>query len=535
MVAEKNYIAEVAPAAPANGDFPGAGPEYRAIIAKEGPPTIPYASLYEMFQDSVKKFPDNNCLGHREGAGYTWLTYRQTEEQIAAIGSAMVKVGLAPHARVGVYGANSPEWMIAMQACNRQNMYCVPLYDSLGEHAIEYIIKHSESTIAFSSSDKLGMLAKALPLVAGLIKTVVYWGKGEPQGVEAAKAAGVTVYSYDEFLALGRANLAPASPPKPEDLCTIMYTSGTTGDPKGVELTHNNVLATIASMKAFVDAHDVHLSPEDVFLSFLPLAHIFDRTAEELFLHLGASIGYWRGDIKGLMEDIGALRPTLFCGVPRVFDRIYSGVMQKVAEGPFLKKTLFNWGYSRKLHMLAKGYAHDKATPIFDKIVFSKIKERLGGRVRLVVSGGAPLARHVEDFLKVTMCCRVVQGYGLTETCAASFIAVPDVPAQAGTVGPPQPVLSFRLEAVPSMNYDPLANPPRGEVVVRGPSVFAGYYKAQDKTDEVLDKDGWFHTGDIGELTPGGALRIVDRLKNIFKLSQGSKFKRTNMERLKHY
>ncbi|KAL4444633.1 hypothetical protein ABPG77_002450 [Micractinium sp. CCAP 211/92] len=255
----------------------------------------------------------------------------------------------------------------------------------------------------------------------------------------------------------------------------------------------------------------------------LPAAHppLYRRTAEELYLHLGASIGYWRGDIKGLMEDIGALRPTLFCGVPRVFDRIYAGVMQKVSEGSFLKKALFNWGYQRKLHFLNKGLPYDKAAPVFDKIVFSKIKEKLGGRVKLVVSGGAPLARHVEDFLKVTMCCRVVQGYGLTETCAASFIAVPDQPAHAGTVGPPQPVLEFKLEAVPSMNYDPMADPPRGEVVVRGPAVFAGYYKAQDKTDEVLEKDGWFHTGDIGEITPTGALRIIDRMKNIFKLSQG--------------
>ena len=131
------------------------------------------------------------------------------------------------------------------------------------------------------------------------------------------------------------------------------------------------------------------------------------------------------------------------------------------------------------------------------------------------------MARHVEDFLKVAMCCRVVQGYGLTETCAASFIAVPDVPDHAGTVGPPQPVLSFRLEAVPEMNYDPLGNPPRGEVCVKGPSVFSGYYKAEDKTVEVLEEDGWFHTGDIGELTASGALRIIDRKKNIFKLSQG--------------
>ncbi|PSC74925.1 long chain acyl-synthetase 4-like [Micractinium conductrix] len=519
------YIAEVSPALPARDGKPACGPEYRAVIAKDGPPPINYASLYEMFMASVEKFPDNKCLGRREGDGYSWLTYKATAELAAAVGSALTKVGLAPHGRVGVYGANSPEWMVAMQACNRQNLYCVPLYDSLGEHAIEFIIKHAEATCVFTQSDKFGTLAKSLPHVDNLIKTVVYWGPADAAATEAAKAAGADVYSWDEFLQLGRTNAVEAVPPKAEDLCTIMYTSGTTGDPKGVMLTHENVMAAIITLHTFVMEYECDLGPDDAFLSFLPLAHIFDRAAEELFLHLGASIGYWRGDIKGLMEDIGALRPTMFCGVPRVFDRIYGGVMAKVAEGSFVKKTLFNWGYQRKLHSLAKGYSYDKAAPLFDKIVFGKIKEKLGGRVKLVVSGGAPLARHVEDFLKVTMCCRVVQGYGLTETCAASFIAVPDVWDQAGTVGPPQPVLSFRLEAVPEMNYDPMASPPRGEVVVSGPSVFTGYYKQQDKTDEVLETDSngqqWFHTGDIGEITPGGALRIIDRLKNIFKLSQG--------------
>jgi long-chain acyl-CoA synthetase len=233
------------------------------------------------------------------------------------------------------------------------------------------------------------------------------------------------------------------------------------------------------------------------------------------------SIGYWRGDVRGLVDDLAALRPTLFVGVPRIFDRIYAGVMAKVDQSAFLIRTLFHWGYNRKLHALNAGHAYDRAAPFFDRLVFSKIKEQLGGRVRLIVSGGAPLARHTEDFLRVTMCCRVVQGYGLTETCAASFIAVPDVPEHVGTVGPPQPVLSFRLEAVPEMNYDPNATPPRGEVCVKGPAVFAGYYKAEDKTAEVLEEDGWFHTGDIGELTPSGALRIIDRKKNIFKLSQG--------------
>ena len=270
---------------------------------------------------------------------------------------------------------------------------------------------------------------------------------------------------------------------------------------------NNNFISISALSHTLTSPHSYHSS--------------LRRSAEELMLHLGASIGYWRGDIKGLVDDIGALRPTMFCGVPRVFERIYAGVMAKVDAGSGLKKALFHWGYKRKLHALEAGYSYDKAAPFFDKLVFSKVKERLGGRVRLLVSGGAPLARHVEDFLKVTMCCRVVQGYGLTETCAASFIAVPDVPDHAGTVGPPQPCISFRLEAVPEMNYDPLAVPPRGEVCIKGPAVFTGYYKAEDKTTEVLESDGWFHTGDIAEVTATGALKIIDRKKNIFKLSQG--------------
>eukprot|EP00887_Chlorella_sp_A99_P003085 scaffold9.g3085.t1 len=556
MADAHSYIVEIEPARPATADKPAAGPVYRAAIAKDGPPTIPGVSnLYEMFQASVEQFGDRPCLGKRTGDGpYTWLTYKETAEHAAAIGSALVAVGVGPHARAGVYGANSPEWMIAMQACNRQTVYCVPLYDSLGENAIKYIINHSEASIVFTQTEKFATLAKALPVVKDLVKTVVYWGPGDAAAAQAAKDLGIAVYSFDEFLELGRSKPAPAVPPEPSDFCTIMYTSGTTGDPKGVEISHTAVLSVVVSKRGveishwalleavvslafFLKAHGIEMGPGDSLLGFLPLAHIFDRAAEELYLHVGASIGYWRGDIKGLMDDIAALRPTLFCGVPRVFDRIYAGVMSKVASGSFLKRSLFNWGYKRKLFYL-------------QQIVFSKIKEKLGGRVRLIVSGGAPLARHVEDFLKVCMCCRVVQGYGLTESCASSFIAVPDVPvgtafflppfaslsrnlsvrhspalaqraSQSGTVGPPQPVLSFRLEAVPEMNYDPLASPPRGEVVVKGPAVFSGYYKNEKGTAEVLEADGWFHTGDIAELTPEGAVKIIDRKKNIFKLSQG--------------
>jgi long-chain acyl-CoA synthetase len=496
----------------------------RAAIAKDGPPSLEDAgsSLYDMFQLSVKKYGDNKCLGARTGKNgeYEWMTYSEVNEKVSLIGSAMAAVGLEAHGRVGVYGPNSPEWMMAMQACNRMNLYCIPLYDTLGENAIEYIVKHSEASVLFAHGDKLDMLCKALPDLE--VHTVIYWGKGKDELIDEVKKIGPAVYSFDEFLAHGKANPCDARPPSPEDLCTIMYTSGTTGDPKGVELTHAAVMATVASLSLFLKTYGGEFDlQEEVFISYLPLAHIFDRATEELVIYQGGAIGYWRGDIKGLVDDIGALKPTLFAGVPRVFDRIYAGVLEKIEAGSFLKKALFNWGFSRKLHALDAGHKFDEAAPFFDKLVFSKVKERLGGRVRLIVSGGAPLARHVEDFLRVCMCCRVVQGYGLTETCAASAICIPDTPSQVGTVGPPQPCISVRLEAVPEMECDPMAKPPKGELCIKGPSVFTGYYKEDKKTEDVLDADGWFHTGDVAEITPEGAIKIVDRKKSIFKLAQG--------------
>jgi len=185
----------------------------------------------------------------------------------------------------------------------------------------------------------------------------------------------------------------------------------------------------------------------------------------------------------------------------------------------WLKHTLFNFAFDRKKHFMAKGISQDKASPFFDKLVFSKLKDALGGRVKVIVSGAAPLSAHVEEFLKVCMMCNVCQGYGLTETMAGSCIALPE--SMGANVGPPLAGVSIRLESVPDMNYDACAEPPRGEILINGDTVYSGYYKRDDLTKDVLESDGWFHTGDIGEITPEGYLKIIDRKKNIFKLAQG--------------
>lgn len=479
-----------------------------------------------MFKESCEKFKHRPCLGFRpivngEAKPYEWMTYAEVEEKVIHTASGFASLGLKPREKVGVLGANSPEWMIAMQACNRQNLTCVPLYDTLGESAVEFIIQHSEARLVVVSAAKLPILVKALPSTASQLLAVVYWGKPTPEQIQAAEATGVKVVSLDSVQAQGQAAPAPPSAPGLDDLCTIMYTSGTTGDPKGVLIRHSSLMATIEGANLFLKHHNVALSKDDVYLSYLPLAHIFDRLVEEFLLHLGGSVGYWQGDPRKVMDDVAALKPTFFAGVPRIFDRVYNGVREQVARKGGLTALVFDLAFKYKLAMMKWGFSSAWASPLADALVFHKLKEKLGGRVRILLSGAAPLGKDCEEFLKVCMCAPMVQGYGLTETCAASFIGEPENMKQTGTVGAPMPQTEFRLEAVPEMGYDPLAYPPRGEVCLRGPGVFAGYFKLPDQTAEVMDEEGFFHTGDIAELTAEGAVRIIDRKKNIFKLSQG--------------
>ncbi|BDA49779.1 Long chain acyl-CoA synthetase 4 [Coccomyxa sp. Obi] len=528
---ENPYIYEVSGPQPATKRHPARGPEYGNVDARNGWPTVEGASsLHEMFRNSVAKYPSNPCLGHRPikygvPQAYQWITYKETAEIVDAVASGIMALGLKQHGRVGVYGINSPEWMMAMQACNRQTAYCVPLYDTLGADAVEYIINHAEVTIVCASSLKLPALIQPLAATKGQVTAVIYWGEVDTLAKVQIEESGLTkCYSWNELVEMGRKSPAPAIPPKPEDLCTIMYTSGTTGNPKGVMLTHANLLSVVAGQLGAINQvggrYGQTFTQEDVMISYLPLAHIFDRALEEMFLANGARIGYWRGSIEGMIDDLQALRPTLFIGVPRVFDKVYAGVYARLKHASFYQRLMFNLAFWHKQRHINMGYRWETASPLADALVFSKVKARLGGRVRLVCSGSAPLARHVEEFLKVTMCAPCCQGYGLTETCGSSFIALPEI-AFNGTVGGPLPLLTYRLEAVPEMGYDPNASPPRGEIIIKGPVVFQGYFKDKEKTEEVLDGDGWFHTGDIGELTPIGALKIIDRKKDLFKLAQG--------------
>ncbi|KAK9806148.1 hypothetical protein WJX72_003254 [[Myrmecia] bisecta] len=502
------------------------GPAYRNVVAKEHWPKLEgVTTLYELFERSVTKYFNCKCLGWRPVVNgvaqpFQYMTYQAAQDKIKLVASALGAVGVKAHDKVGMYAGNCPEWMLVLQACNRSTTYCVPLYDSLGEDAIEYIVNHSEASIVFTSSQKFPLLLKAIPTIKKTVKTVVYFGEPADAAKAATEKEGVAVYQFEEFLKLGEATPLEAVPPSPQDPACIMYTSGTTGSPKGVVLTHENIVGAVASMTAYLQQGNISCSSDDSVLSYLTLAHILDRVVEEFALSVGASIGYWQGDVKKLTDDIAALKPTLFIAVPRVLDRVATGVQGKLKKKNAVVQWLFNKAVHSKLTSINTGVPIDKASPLYDKFLFNTVKAGMGGRLRFVVSGGAPLASHVEDYLKVVLCCPVLQGYGLTETCAASFLALPK-PGHNGTVGPPVPGTEFRLEGSVELGNDPLAERPRGEICIKGPLVFSGYYKDKQKTDEAFDADGYFHTGDIGELQPNGCLKVVDRLKNLVKLSQG--------------
>ncbi|KAI3449370.1 hypothetical protein Pfo_006035 [Paulownia fortunei] len=506
---------------------PSVGPVYRNLLAEHAyPPVDPNLSTaWEIFRSSVEKHSGNRMLGWRELVNgkwgpYVWKTYKEVYEETLHAGSALRAHGFEPGARVGIYGSNCPQWIVAMEACSAHSLICVPLYDTLGPGAVNYILDHAEIDVVFVQDKKVKELLNPECTHAQRLKLIVCFTSLTEEQQDRAATIGIKTCSWSEFLNMGKENPSEISPPEPCSICTIMYTSGTSGDPKGVMLTHENISTNVGGVDLFMEQFEDKMTVDDVYISFLPLAHILDRMIEEYFFHKGASVGYYHGDINEIRDDLMELKPTFLAGVPRVFERVHEGVLKALDELNWRRRKIFNMLYKYKLYWMNRGYKQKDASPLADLLAFGKVKNRLGGRIRLIVSGGAPLSSEVEEFLRVTSCAFVVQGYGLTESCGLSTLGFPDEMCMIGTVGSAFVYTEICLEEVPEMGYDPLGDPPRGEICLRGKTAFAGYYKNPELTQEVL-KDGWFHTGDVGEMLPNGIVKIIDRKKNLIKLSQG--------------
>ncbi|CAN8255732.1 unnamed protein product [Cochlearia groenlandica] len=474
-------------------------------------------TLHENFVHAVETYPDVKYLGTRvrpDGTvgEYTWMTYAETATQRQAVGSGLLYHGLYQGSCVGLYFLNRPEWLVVDHACAAYSLIPVPLYDTLGPDAVKFVVNHATLQAIFCVPQTLNTLLSFLSEIPSIRLIVVVGGADEhlpslPQG------SGVKIVSYQKLLSQGRSSLHPFIPPKPEDIATICYTSGTTGTPKGVVLTHENFIANVAGASLVLK-----FSVPDIYMSYLPLAHIYERTINILMVYSGVSVGFYQGDVLKLMDDLSVLRPTLFCSVPRLYNRIYDGIINAVKSSGAVKERLFQVAYNSKKQAIING---KNPSPLWDKLIFNKMKEKLGGRVRFMASGASPLSPDVMDFLRVCFGCAVREGYGMTETsCLISSMDEGD--NLPGHVGSPNPACEIKLVDVPDMNYTSEDQPyPRGEICVRGPVVFKGYYKDDEQTREIIDVDGWLHTGDIGLWLPGGRLKIIDRKKNIFKLAQG--------------
>ncbi|XP_060935077.1 long-chain-fatty-acid--CoA ligase 4 [Limanda limanda] len=502
-------------------------------------------TLDKLFDYAVQRFGEADCLGTREIlseeneiqptgkvfkklilGGYRWLSYNEMDSVVSQFGCGLAALGQQPKSTIAIFCETRAEWMITAQACFRRNFPLVTFYATLGEEAIAFGLNETGVTHLVTSSELLETRLKNVLPNTPKLKHVIFVDQKKVS--TDGYAAGISIHSMEAVLELGKLpeNEGKAIvKPKPSDLAVVMYTSGSTGRPKGVMIVHRNLIAGMTGQCERIPG----LGPNDTYIAYLPLAHVLEMTAEISCVTYGCRIGYSSPQTlsdqstkikKGSKGDSSVLRPTVMAAVPEIMDRISKNVMSKVQEMNFIQKTLFTLGYKYKLGQIKNGYD----APICNALLFRKVKKLLGGRVRMMLSGGAPLSPATQRFMNVCFCCPVGQGYGLTETCGAGTITeVADI--STGRVGAPLICCEVKLRDWAEGGYTSKDKPnPRGEILIGGPNVTMGYYRNESKNqDFFVDEKGqrWFCTGDVGEVYPDGCLQIVDRKKDLVKLQAG--------------
>lgn len=503
-------------------------------------------TFYDAFRTVATKKPDADCIGERRydhaakkwSDKYFWLSYSEVAHKRRDFAAGMVAAvdkaaGISP-ARgnnyiAGVYAPNSVNWIIADLACQTQALPSVCLYDTLGPGTSEYILNFCEVPVVVSSLanvPKLLRLASKLPHLKVIISTEPLREKDrfEPAGNSKeellgawAAEAGIALYDYDQIYALGAANPIADVPPSPKDIYAINFTSGTTGNPKGAIITHEAVIANTVFTRTAVN-----MGPDtgSTVFSFLPLAHIYERMSMCSCLAAGVRQAYPHGPVTEIMDDIAVLKPTNVNMVPRVLNRIAAMLRSATIEAPGVAGALSRRAFAAKLDHYRKTGSVNHA--LWDRLWSRKIRNKIGfANIRGINTGSAPLARDTIEFLKCALAVELCQGYGLTESLSGICIAQPG-DTESGACGAIGLSCEVRLRDVPELGYSASDKPfPRGEIMLRGPQMFTGYYKNNEKTLEAIDPEGWFHTGDVGSIDDTGRIYIIDRVKNFFKLAQG--------------
>jgi long-chain acyl-CoA synthetase len=465
-------------------------------------------TLCELFYDSVDRFNKPDHLLYKKDGAWVPISSAEFRTAVEELSMGLRELGLKKGDRVAILSENRPEWAFIDLATLTALAVDSPIYPTLTAQQVAYILKDSGARFAFVSND---VQAKKVADIRGDLPDLVH--------VIAISGSSPGTLPFAEVRAQGRAALekAPnavrdlAKEAQPDDLATLIYTSGTTGDPKGVMLSHRNLVSNVlASVSTFAD-----LTPKDIALSFLPLCHVFERMGGHyLLLRFGATIAYAE-NFEKVPENMLEVRPSLMLSVPRLYEKVYARVFEKVAADSPLRQKIFHWAlgvgheyFARKVRGEAPGVLLSLKNGIADRLVFKKIRERTGGRIKLFVSGGAPLSREIGEFFGA-IGLLVLEGYGLTETSPVIAVNRSDR-MRPGSVGVPLDNVEVQIA-------------PDGEILTRGPCVMKGYYKKPEATKEAIDAEGWFHTGDIGNLDAQGFLTITDRKKDLLVTSGGKK------------
>ena len=463
-------------------------------------------TLTKLFFDGIEKYAGRPAA-FRYKAGGQWLplTYRESAERVKHISLGLLELGIQAGERVALLSENRPEWAFADYACLAARAADVPIYPTLPAKQAEYILRDSGAVAVFCSNE--AQLAKITEVRSGLpgLKHVIVFDAAAKRG-DARTVA--------ELEDLGRRAVGKypnwqrdALAVQPDDLATIIYTSGTTGDPKGVMLTHNNIYSNVVSAGQMMP-----IAVGDEAISMLPLSHIFERMVAYTLFHYGVVINYAES-FDTVAANLQEVKPTIVLSVPRLYEKVYARVLENALAGSGLKRKIFMWakgvGDEWATHTLAglpipTGLGIQKK--IADKLVFSKLQARTGGRIKFFVSGGAPLSAEIAKFF-LGAGLPIAEGYGLTETSPVLTLN-PLERIKLGTVGKPIPGVQVKIAS-------------DGEILAKGPGIMKGYFNKPDATKEVIDSDGWFHTGDIGELDAESYLKITDRKKDLIVTAGG--------------
>ncbi|MES2155630.1 MAG: long-chain fatty acid--CoA ligase [bacterium] len=482
----------------------------------------PAATIAELFWNAVRDHGDRPAQEWFDGTAWQSRSYLEFGRAVRDLANALAAAGLRKGDRVAIWSKSSPQWAAADMACQSAGFVTVPIYDTLTGDKGGYILKDSQTRLLFVQDAAL--LARLSTVRVGLrdLERVVLLSGSDPsaQGMSQFLAAGRSwAETHREALDEAVAGIDA------DDLASIVYTSGTTGEPKGVVLTHGNFAS---------NAHEimgcVKFGPSDTFLSFLPLSHVYERAAGHFAAYAaGAKVCFARS-VDTLMDDMQHARPTIMTSVPRLYEKMHARIRDTIGKESWLKRRIFAWAIATGRKAIPYRI-EDKPVPgglgrrlrIADKLVFAKLRARLGGRLRYFVSGGAALSRDIESFFWAAG-IQILQGYGLTETSPVTNVNRPGG-IRLGSVGRTIPHVEIRIDTrawEPTRPHE-TDRPAEGEICFRGPNVMQGYWRNEEATKAVFDADGWFHTGDIGYVDADGYLFITDRKKEIIVMSNGKK------------